>query len=202
MNANTSTRKAALSRTFFFGGFCSAVAIGLRLLINVIRIPNFQPVGGLGVVSGAKQPLWIACLWSLAAIAGSDLALGLLRGFPSDHFLFAPFVYTSFVVYVFLGRWIAGRGSCGRLAAASLLGSLQFFLVTNFGSWLLYADRYAPDWAGLLHAYLAGLPFYDRSFPAGYFTPTLVGDLAFTAFFVGLYWALERSVAKVVSETT
>lgn len=165
------------------GAFFSCASIPIRLLIDKVKLYNFHPVGGLGVVEGAKQPLWLACVYSLIAMAGSDLALGMVRGFPANHFLMVQFVYPSMLVYVFLGWLLAKKGSWWRLGLASVLGSIQFYLVTNFGPWVLYTDRYAPDWSGLLHSYVAGLEFLGR---------TIVGDLTFTAIFAAAHALAEK----------
>ena len=192
MNSHPSATPLVNAKVTVLGTFCSLGAIALRLLINAFKIPNFNPVGGLGIVHGAKRPLWLACLWSLFAIVGSDFALYFLRGCPSDHFLMIQFVYPSMLLYVLLGRLLARNGPSWRLGVASLLGSAQFYLITNFGAWMLYTDRYHPDWSGLVHSYVAGIPFLGL---------TMAGDMAFTVMFAGLYGWLEQPAKETTAET-
>jgi len=98
-----------------------------------------------------------------------------LHGFDPDYSLWhfsRPFVYGSFMLYVLIGRALANTNSPVRIGSASLLGSAQFFLITNFQAWLELPEFYARDPAGLVQCYIAGLPFAVR---------TVLGDLLFTA---------------------
>ena len=58
------------------------------------------------------------------------------------------------------------------IIGAALSSSVSFFLMSNFSSWLSWADMYPRTWGGLMAAYAAGLPFFRRS---------VEGDLLFTA---------------------
>ena len=53
----------------------------------------------------------------------------------------------------------------------SLLASVLFFLVTNFGCWLWF-DLYEHSVSGLVHCYAQALPFFRY---------TLAGDLVFAS---------------------
>lgn len=107
----------------------------------------------------------MAFLVPLAAMLLSDLAIGLLS---SDLSLglhrLIPVVYGSFAVNVLLGRWLRGRRRLVPVALATLAGSIQFFVVTNFACWLLW---YPHTPAGLTACYIAALPFFHN---------TLLGD--------------------------
>ena len=60
-------------------------------------------------------------------------------------------------------------------ATVALLGSVQFFVVTNFACWLLYYPHTAEGFAA---CYIAAIPFFQN---------TLIGDAVFaTALFGGL----------------
>ena len=177
------------SSTTLISGFCSLAALGGRLLINLIGIPNFTTMGGLGVAEGSKSPLWRAGLWSIAALFGSDLILWWMRGFPIDYFIMAIYVYPAMLGYVALGWLLAKNNVPWRLGLASLLGSVLFFLITNFGVWQVYKTQYAADLSGLLHAYVLALPF------AGW---TILGDVTFTAVFASIHgWAARQSMEAV-----
>ena len=63
------------------------------------------------------------------------------------------------------------------LVGCSLLSSVLFFVVTNFGSWLWFGS-YAPTLSGLGHCYLAAVPFFRH---------TVAGDLAFSIVLFGSY---------------
>jgi len=83
--------------------------------------------------------------------------------------------------------------SPARIAAVSLIASLQFFLITNFGMWYSY-NFYPHTPAGLIECYVAGLPFLGF---------TVGGDLGFAAVLFGAYdWlpALVRGTKRVPVE--
>lgn len=160
------------------------LATGLALLAGLARLmplpSNFAPIGALGIFGGARLRTWQAYLLPLAVMAGSDLLLWVIRDYPP----FDPFVYFSFAIYVLIGRALVRTRSTWKIGAATLLGSVQFFLITNLGDWL---DRvhpmYPPTFAGLLECYAAALPFFRN---------TVLGDLFFTALFFALHAGLSR----------
>jgi len=57
-----------------------------------------------------------------------------------------------------------------------------FFLVTNFGAWL-GSPIYPQTGAGLVAAYVAGIPFFQN---------TLLGTLFYSALMFGSFAALRR----------
>src|SRR5262249_18143145 len=108
-------------------------------------------------------------------MAATDVCLWILHGFDPDYSLWhfsRPFVYGSFMLYVLIGRALANTNSPVRIGSASLLGSAQFFLITNFQAWLELPEFYARDPAGLVHCFIAGLGLAVR---------TVLGDLFFRA---------------------
>jgi hypothetical protein len=159
-----------------------AVATGLFRLVP--HLPNFTPVGALGLFAGARMRLWHALTLPLLVMAVSDLLLQSFYGLSPFH----PFVYASVVANVMLGRLLLRRsGSPWRIGGVSLLASAQFFLVTNFGVWMTW-PMYTRDLAGLLQCYVAAIPFFQY---------TLLGDLVFCGVMFGAYALAARwSVAS------
>src|SRR5215212_4375366 len=102
-------------------------AAALRL---VPHPPNFTPIGAMALFSGAylgRRVLAFAA--PLAALLLSDLILG-----------FYPemiFVYLSVASVVLIGRALSKRRTVLGVGAAAIASSLLFFLVTNFGVWLV-----------------------------------------------------------------
>jgi hypothetical protein len=93
-------------------------------------------------------------------------------------------IYASLMVYVFLGRTLLrATSSPVRIALVSVLGSTQFFLITNFFIWLGSEVEYPHTVAGLLTCYTAALPFFQR---------TVVGDLFYAAILFTAHAALVR----------
>jgi hypothetical protein len=139
--------------------------------------PNVAPIGAMALLGGAcLSDRRLAFVVPLTAMFLSDLVLGFSA--------LTPAVYLSFLGYVCLGLWLRGRRHVVPIAAASLAGSVLFFVVTNFGVWLLL-DLYPKTSAGLAECYVAALPFFGN---------TVAGDaLWVTVLFGGLALA-ERGV--------
>jgi hypothetical protein len=166
------------------------LATTLAVLAGIIRVVphpwNFTPVGALCLYSGARLRSWQAWVIPLAVMALSDLAIKSITGDPG----LDPFVYASFLINILLGRWLLRTTeSPWRIGSVSLLASLQFFLVTNFGAWVMLSKppflTYSPTWDGLVQCYVMGLPFADRTF---------LGDLLFCGVLFGLHALLSRWV--------
>jgi len=138
-------------------------------------IPNVSPITAVALFSGAYlADRKTALLVPLTAMLIGDLILGL--------HITMVFVYAAFAMMVGMGIWLSKR-LCGQtVIAASLLASVLFFLVTNFGVWLLQGI-YPMTGAGLLACYTAAIPFFQM---------TLMGDLFFTAVIFGLFMSLEQ----------
>jgi hypothetical protein len=177
-------------------GITRPLALGLAVLAGVIRLVphpwNITPVGALCLFGGARLASWQAFAIPLTVMAASDLAIYYLRGDP----VIDPFVYGSFLLNIVLGRWLLRHTeSPWRIGAVSVLGTVQFFLVTNFGAWLTLSQpphlTYSPTLAGLVQSYLMGLAFV-RS--------TSLGDLAFVGdlFFCGVLFGLHALLTRWV----
>ena len=164
------------------------VALSLTVLGAAARLlphpPNFAPVGATALFGGARLPRWQAYLVPLVALAVTDPILSPFYGFaPYSKYLL--FSYLSVLISVWLGRRLRNTESVSRIAAVTVLNSIQFFLITNFGSWLWF-QAYPRTAAGLASCYVAAIPFFGW---------TLASDILYTAVLFGLYAWLRRTVA-------
>ena len=164
------------------------VALSLTVLGAVARLlphpPNFAPVGGTSLFAGARLPRWQAYLIPLALMAVTDPVLSAFYGV-QPYTRYSLFIYASFLISVWLGRRLRNTSSISRIAAVTVLNSIQFFLITNFGSWLWFPG-YSHTAAGLASCYVAAIPFFGW---------TLASDIFYTAVLFGLYEWLSRTVA-------
>lgn len=144
---------------------------------------NLAGVGAVSLFSGARMAGWRGYVVPLAILAITEPILGAMYGFPPFTWV-SLFVYSSFAINVWIGRRLQTTESPWRIGAASLLGSTQFFLITNFGVWVWGQAYNCPrTLVGLAHCYLTGLPHWGR---------TIAGDLAYTAVLFGLHAWLSR----------
>ena len=162
------------------GPLTLAALIFVAALTRVIpHPPNFSPIEAVALFGGAyfAKRHW-ALLVPLLAMFASDLVLGLVKGgiywsyFASAGYLL---VYACIAMSTLLGFGLRGKVGAGSVLAYSLAGSLLFFVVTNFGAWL--SDPFYPKTAaGLVAAYVAGVPFFQW---------TVLGTLFYAALLFG-----------------
>jgi hypothetical protein len=166
------------------------LAIGLTALSILGRLvphaPNVTPVGGSCLFAGSRIPGWLAYVLPVAVMLVTDPFVG---GYTKGSLA----IYAALLINVWIGRqMLQRRATPVRIGAAAFLGSLQFFLISNFTVWALPAARghagmYSTDLAGLLQTYTMALPFWGR---------TLAGDLAFTAGIFAVHALVSRRFAS------
>ncbi|HZV86598.1 MAG TPA: DUF6580 family putative transport protein [Candidatus Binatus sp.] len=155
------------------------LALAIIALAAALRIAphpwNFTPVGAMALFSGAIiRDRRLAFFFPILALFVGDIFIGFHK--------LMPVVYASFLVSVAIGFWLRDRRTVGRITAATLLGAIQFFLVTNFAVWA-FGLSYPRNSAGLLACYIAGIPFFWN---------TLAGDAVYAALFFGGFALAER----------
>jgi len=153
---------------------------------------NFTPVGAIALFSGAMvRDRRLAFLFPVLVMLATDLISGFNK--------LSPLVYASFLLSVLIGRAVVGaRFSASqsqpepanrakkrvgtRIAVATFLGAMQFFLITNFGVWA-FLSSYPRTGAGLVACYLAGVPLFWN---------TLGGDATYASLLFGGLFLAER----------
>ena len=172
---------------------------GLILLAALSRLlphpPNFSPVEAIALFGGAFfASRALALVVPLLAMLLADVALGFVHGgLYAGWFGSAGFwlVYLCIAASVLLGFGLRGRAGAGRVLAYSLAGSVLFFAVTNFGAWLA-SPVYAANAAGLLQAYVAGIPFFQW---------TVLGTIAYAALLFGGFALLRTRLPVLRAQT-
>ena len=160
------------------------IAAGALSRIYFRELPNFAPIAAMALFAGYFfRSAKVAALVPLLAMGLSDLVIGayqwqmmvLVYGMLALPVAFRGPLKRHLAIERGSFRWNAC--ALGGLLSCSLVSSLLFFLVTNFGSWIMMYER---NLAGLLHCYQQALPF---------FTHTLAGDLCFGGALFGSYAA-------------
>ncbi|MFC5408459.1 DUF6580 family putative transport protein [Larkinella bovis] len=143
--------------------------------------PNFAPVAALALFGAATfDRKWLGLVVPLAAMLLSDPFLGFHDGM--------WVVYGSFTLIWGLGLVLLRKITVGRVATASFLASVLFFLTTNFVYW--FDNTFYPQTPqGLMASYLAGLAFYNGQ---SFFLNGVLGDLTFSTILFGGYYLLQR----------
>jgi Family of unknown function (DUF6580) len=146
--------------------------------------PNFAPISAMALFGGCYfTSRRAAFAIPLTVMFLSDLALG--YGFHPV----LPFVYGSFTLIVCLGLWVRQRRTPLTIGAAAFTASVLFFVVTNFGVWLLN-DLYPMTLEGLVRCYVMAIPFFRN---------TLAGDAFYTLALFGGF-ALAQTLFPALRE--
>lgn len=190
MNHNASTS------TFAAGPWVLAGLIVVAALTRLLpHPPNFSPVAAIALFGGAcfASKHW-ALLVPLLAMLLSDIALGLWHDGGYSAYLGGTsfwLVYACIAASCVLGFGLRGRIGGARVLGYSLAGSVLFFVVTNFGAWLV-SPLYPKDFGGLMAAYVAGIPFFKW---------TVLGTLFYAAILFGGFALLRAKIPALRAQT-
>lgn len=148
------------------------ILIGIAILSRLIpHPPNFTPITAIALFSTIhfKNKI-LTYLIPIIGLFISDLILGLS--------MVNLFVYLSFIAITFIGFKFQKINNY-----SILLSSTTFFIVSNFGVWIL---GYPKTIEGLILCYYMALPF---------FVYTIMGDLFYSyAMKYGLRYALNKKI--------
>ncbi|OGH58834.1 MAG: hypothetical protein A2725_03730 [Candidatus Magasanikbacteria bacterium RIFCSPHIGHO2_01_FULL_33_34] len=165
--------------------FLLAIGITFRFLPHTA---NFVPIGAIAIFSGLYFPKKYAIIIPVIALIISDFFIG----FYSWQIMLS--VYGSFVIMGLLGLLARKNKSFGKIAGATILGSLIFFLITNASVWI-FGTMYSHSISGLIESYYMALPFFKNS---------LMGDIFYTFILVGttesvLYYQNKKSTKQSIN---
>lgn len=177
------------------------VLAGMIVVAALTRLlphpPNFSPVEAMALFGGAyfASRRW-AFIVPLVGMFVSDLALAAINGgLYASWFGSAGIwvVYLCVALTTALGLNLRGRVSGGRVLGYSLVGSVLFFLVTNFSAWAFQPiPTYPMTASGLMAAYVAGIPFFQW---------TVLGTLFYAALLFGGFALLRQRVPALRVQT-
>jgi hypothetical protein len=188
--------------------FRTILIFTLILLAAALRLGphpwNFTPVGAIAIFAGAMvRDRRVAFLFPLLVMFATDAVIGFNK--------LSPLVYASFLISVLIGRVVVGarlqpgqrakraseshpesntsprKHPVPQIAAATFLGALQFFLITNFGVWA-FLNSYPRTAAGLATCYVAGIPLFWN---------TLAGDAVYATLLFGAFALAERFAPRL-----
>jgi hypothetical protein len=144
--------------------------------------PNFTSLNAMALFSA----FYLGSCWiSFATVFVSLILSDLIIGFHS----MVPFVYFSFGLIILMGYRLKNKASIKNIAATSLMSSILFFVVTNFGEWFS-GTLYPKTLQGLSLCYIAATPF---------FVTQVLGDLTFCVLLFGLLNVWNKGFKSVKS---
>jgi hypothetical protein len=148
--------------------------VGLDIVARLApHAPNVTPIAASAVFAGmVLRSRALALAVPITALLVSDLVVG------SYDWRIAGVVYAALALPALAARWGRARPVVV-LAPLVLSSSLLFFATTNFAVWA-FSGMYADDLRGLVHCYVAALPFLWN---------TVAGDVLWTALLFGTWWS-------------
>ncbi len=161
------------------------VAAILRLIPH---LPNFAPITAMALFGGAYLGRRFALTLPLLAMVLSDIFIGF------DSIVSRVAVYGSFLLIGLIGLWLRKHRSFQNIVLATLVSSVLFFVITNFGVWA-FGFMYPKTFEGLVACFTAAIPFFRN---------TMVGDMFYSAVFFGGYllvrkFSENRNLALIVN---
>jgi hypothetical protein len=141
-------------------------------LLRVIPHPaNFVPIAALALFGGVHLNKKQALILPILAMVVSDIFIGF------DSIASRLSVYGCFLIVGLIGLWVRKHKNVATIVGGSVLGSVLFYLVTNFV--FIYGNSLYPhSFAGLMASYTNAIPFFRN---------TLLGDLFYSGVFFGAY---------------
>ena len=136
------------------------INISIVLILIFSRLiphpPNFTPVIAIAVLSNYFfKNIYMSLLVLFLSLFLSDLIIGLY----SNMLL----VYLSVLVVALIFFKNFKSVNYKNLFFASFIGSLIFFLISNFGVWVL-GSLYEKNLQGLIECYVLAIPFFKNTF--------------------------------------
>ena len=140
--------------------------ISLILILAFARLiphpPNFTPIIAVALISGYFfKNINLSLLILLVAMLLSDLFIGFYENM--------IFVYASLLLITFVFHKISKKINYKNLFIYCFAGSLIFFIVSNFGVWVLGSPgvldvAYERNLSGLTECYILAIPFFGNTF--------------------------------------
>lgn len=160
----------------------AAVLILFAAFSRLIPHPmNFAPIAAIALFAAVYMDKKYAFILPIAAMLLSDLFIGFYAGI--------EWVYGAFALVALIGLWLKkrveskkGLSKAGYIAGTTLVSSVVFFAVTNFGVWIS-GMFYEMSLKGLIECYTMAIPFFRNS---------LAGDMFYVTAMFGIYGIVIR----------
>lgn len=174
-------KKVLDTRFLIISGMILLAAISRFLPIALPSMANFSPVGTMALFGGAyfAKKQW-AFIVPMMALWLSNLILNNVfytKYYPTFSFGFELAVFVSFALVVVIGIVLLKRVNIVNLLTANILGTIGFFLISNFFVWA-GGTMYPQTMEGLGMCFTMGLPFLKN---------TLLSNLLFSAVMFGTF---------------
>ena len=142
------------------------IPISLVFILAFARLiphpPNFTPIIAVAIMSGYFfKNINLSFFVLFIAMCLSDLFIGFYENI--------IFVYAALFIITFIFYKLSKKVNLKNLFIFSFAGSLIFFIVSNFGVWMLGSPglndiAYEKSLNGLMECYFMAIPFFGNTF--------------------------------------
>jgi len=134
--------------------------VSLILILALARLmphpPNFTPVIAVAILSGYFfKNLYVSFAVLIVSMFIADFFIGF---YENMLFVYISLLFISFVFYK-----IGSKLNFKNLFWYSFLGSLIFFIISNFGVWAI-GSLYEKSLTGLIECFVLAIPFFGNTF--------------------------------------
>ena len=134
--------------------------ISIILILTLSRLiphpPNFTPIIAVAIMSSYFfKNIYLSCATLLISMLLADAFIGFYGNM--------LFVYLSLLIIVFIFYKISEKINFKNLFIFGFIGSLIFFIISNFGVWVL-GGLYEKNLNGLVECYVLAIPFFGNTF--------------------------------------
>ena len=156
--------------------------IMLGILTRVIpHPPNFTALGAIALFGGAFfNDKKLAFIIPITIMILSDLMLG---------YQLMLSVYIGFALMVYIGFYLKRKQNGFRIINAALIGSVTFFIITNF-SVFLTSSLYPKTIIGLIECYTLAIPFFIN---------TLLANITYSLILFYGFKAIHKKIITTIS---
>lgn len=178
LHLNVSLMKTVKKISWLIPGALILAAAFSRLLPHPY---NFSPIAAMALLGGATigKKAW-AFILPIGALFISDLCFQLFTSTAGFYGWSQLVNYGAFAFIVVLGMLALRKITLKNVLFTSLGASALFFIVSNFGVWLVAGGvaPYTLNAEGLINTYVLGIPFLGN---------TVIGDLVYSGLLFGAY---------------
>jgi hypothetical protein len=133
--------------------------ITLIFVLSLSRLiphpPNFTPIITVAIISGYFfKNVYLSAMVLIISMLIGDLFIGFYTNM--------IFVYISLLFITIIFFKAVKKMNSKNLIIFAFLGSLVFFLISNFGVWI-FANMYEKNLNGLMQCYLMAIPFFKNT---------------------------------------
>lgn len=149
--------------------------------------PNFTALTAVALFAGVYLKEYkLAMLMPFMALLLSDFIIGFYPGAWSVYLSFALVFLVSYILTSqttsFSKKWV-------RVLGTGVLGSIVFFIVSNFFVWL-NSQMYTLNLSGFIDCYVAAIPFFKNQ---------LLGDVFYSSIIFGAFEFGQKTYPKLAN---